>query len=111
MALLLALPKVSSPAEPLPLPELSPRGLEPWMATALFGTVAELKALLDGGLDPNSKTAEGTSLLMMAVRDVNKVKLLISRGADAGAKAKTGFTALTAASTYGGNFESLKVLL
>jgi ankyrin repeat protein len=111
MALLAALPKVARPAVPLPLPELSARGIEPWMATALFGTVAELKALLDGGLDPNSKTAEGTSLLMMAVRDVNKVKLLISRGADVGARAKTGFTALTVASTYGGTSESLKELL
>jgi ankyrin repeat protein len=111
MALLAALPKVARPAVPLPLPELSPRGVEPWMATAMFGTIAELRAQLDTGLDPNSKTAEGTTLLMMAVRDVNKVKLLISRGADAGAKAKTGFTALTVASTYGGTSESLKVLL
>jgi ankyrin repeat protein len=111
MALLAALPKAPIPARPLSLPDVSPRGLEPWMATALFGTVAELKALLDAGLDPDSKTAGGTTLLMMAVRDVNKVKLLISRGADLGAKAKTGFTALTVASTYGGISESLKALL
>jgi ankyrin repeat protein len=111
MALLSGLPKVTKPAEALPLPELSPRGIESWMSTALFGTGAELKALLDGGLDPNSKTAEGTTLLMMTVRDVNKVKLLISRGADAEAKAKTGFTALTVVSTYAGTSESMKVLL
>jgi uncharacterized protein len=42
---------------------------------------------------------------------VEKVKLLLSRGADPGAKAKTGFTGLTVASTYGGTSGSLKALL
>jgi ankyrin repeat protein len=111
MALIAALPKAAAPAFPLPVPELSPPGLQPWMTTALFGTVAELKAQLEGGLDPNSKTAEGTTLLMMAANDAGKVKLLISRGADARSQAKTGFTALHVASTYGGTSESLKALL
>lgn len=111
MALMLALPKTASPPVPLPVTALEPKGLKPWMETALFGTAGELKAQLDAGLDPNSQTAEGTSLLMMAATDPEKVKLLIDRGADVRAKAKTGFTALMIASTYLGTSESAKLLL
>jgi ankyrin repeat protein len=111
MALMLALPKMVAPALPQPLTALAPKGLEPWMETALFGTAAELKALLDAGLDPNSKSAEGTTLLMMAAPDAEKVKLLIGRGADVRAKAKSGFTALVVATTYLGSSESVKLLL
>jgi len=111
MALMLTLPKATAPAVPQPLTALDPKGLEPWMETALFGSAAELKAQLDAGLDPNSKSADGTTLLMMAAPDAQKVKLLISRGADARSKAKTGFTALMVATTYLGTSESVKLLL
>ena len=111
MALMLALPEAANPPAPQPLDVLSPTGLEPWAETALFGTAAELKAKLDGGLDPNSKTQEGTTLLMMAAHDPTKVKLLIDRGADVRAKAKTGYTALMVATTYTGTSESVKLLL
>jgi len=111
MALLLALPKAANPSAPQPVAALSPQGLEPWMETALFGTTEELKARLDGGLDPNSKTPEGTTLLMMAAHDAEKVKLLIDRGADVRAKAKSGFTALMVATTYFGSSQSVKLLL
>ncbi len=111
MALMLALPKAATPSAPQPVAALSPKGLKPWMETALLGTAAELKAQLDGGLDPNSKTPEGTTLLMMAAHDAEKVKLLIDRGADVRAEAKTGFTALMVATTYLGTSESVKLLL
>jgi uncharacterized protein len=48
----------------------------------LFGTANDLKALLDAGLDPNSKTERGTTPLMMAAPDVDTVRLLVARGAD-----------------------------
>lgn len=111
MALMLALPRASTPAVPQPLPSLVPQGIQPWMKTALFGTASELKALLDGGLDVNSKTPEGTTLLMMAAPDAEKVQLLIDRGADVRAQAKTGFTALMVATTYLGSSQSVKLLL
>jgi ankyrin repeat protein len=84
---------------------------EPWMETALFGSVAELKLLLERGLDPNSKTAAGSTLLMMAAADPEKVRLLLGAGADARAKAKSGFTALMAASLFQGSAASAKQLL
>jgi ankyrin repeat protein len=111
MALMLALPKTATPSAPKPLPALAPKGLKPWMETTLLGTAAELKAQLDAGLDPNSQTPEGTSLLMMAAKDPDKVKLLIDRGADARAKAKSGYTALMVATTFLGTSESVKLLL
>ncbi len=111
MALMLALPRAATPAVPQPLTALDPAGLQPWMETALFGTAADLKTALDNGLDPNTKSAEGTSLLMMAAPDAAKIKLLADRGADVRAKAKSGFTALMVDSTYLGSSESVKLLL
>jgi ankyrin repeat protein len=110
MALMLALPKTVTPSAPLPLPTIAPKGVQPWMETGLFGTAAELKTQLAGGLDPNSKTPEGTTLLMMAAHDAEKVKLLIDSGADVRAKAKSGFTALMVATTYFGTSTSVKLL-
>jgi hypothetical protein len=111
MALMLALPKtVTTPASQAPA-TLSPTGVKPWMETALFGTAAGLKAQLEAGLDPNSRTPGGTTLLMMAAPDAEKVKLLIDRGADVRAKAKSGFTALMVATTYFGTAPSVKLLL
>ncbi|MBI1792182.1 MAG: ankyrin repeat domain-containing protein [Acidobacteria bacterium] len=111
LAVMRALDKVDHPAAPLPLPELAPKDPKPWMETVLFGTAGQLKAHLDHGLDPNTKTAEGTSLLMAAAPDAAKVKLLVERGADVKAKAKSRYTALMCASLYRGTSDILKVLL
>ena len=111
MALMLTLPKAASPRAPDPLPGLAPKGVQPWMEKAMFGTVEELKAQLDAGLDPNSKTADGTTLAMSVAYDAAKLRLLIGRGADVKAKAKTGFDALMVAATYRDTAESLQLLL
>jgi hypothetical protein len=60
-------------------------------------TAGELRAALDGGLSPNAATSEGTTLLMMASADIEKVRLLVDRGADVNRAAKTGFTPLMVA--------------
>jgi ankyrin repeat protein len=111
MALMLMLPKVAAPPMPQPLPGLSPKGVEPWMEKAMFGTVEELEGQLTAGLDPNSRTANGTTLAMTVAHDPAKLKLLIHRGADVKAKAKTGYTALMVATTYRGTAESVQLLL
>jgi ankyrin repeat protein len=111
MALMLALPKSPAPSSPQPPAALSPTGPKPWMETALFGTPAELQAQLDAGLDPNSKTPEGTTLLMMAAPDVEKMKILIDHGADVRAKAQSGYTALMVTTTYFGSSPSVRLLL
>ena len=111
MALSYALPPASSPAEPLPLPELSPTGVEAWMETALFGTAEELSRLLNNGLDPNSATPEGTTLLMAASTNADMIALLTEAGANVNAKAKSGFTALHAAASHRGSARAVRVLL
>jgi ankyrin repeat protein len=110
MALMMALPKAVSPVAHQP-PAIAAAPAEPWAQTALFGTAKDLKVLLNRGLDPNSKTAEGTTLLMMSANDPKKIELLISQGAEIRTPAKSGFTALMVATTYRGTSRSVKALI
>jgi ankyrin repeat protein len=82
-----------------------------WVETALFGSVANLRALLDAGLDPNAATKEGTSVLMFSVNDARKVRLLLERGADVNHKAQSGATALFVAANLRGNIDAFSLLL
>lgn len=106
-ALMQAIP---AKAAPRTLSEFAPAEAE-WMAVALNGRAADLKKLLDAGMKPDSKTAEGTTALMMAARDLEKVRRLVERGADVNARAATGITPLTAAAQYPGNVEVVRLLL
>ena len=100
MALMSALPQKAHTPQPAAVHEDVPT----WARTALFGSARELAALLDGGLDPNSKTKNGTTLLMLSAPSADKVQLLLARGA---------FTegALTIAASYRGTAESVRALL
>jgi ankyrin repeat protein len=111
MALMLALPKAEKPAPAPALAELEPKGVQPWMRTALFGTPKEFQSLLDRGLDLASHTEGGTTLLMLAAPDPVKMKMLLDRGVDVNAKAKTGYTALMIASLYRGSRDAVQLLL
>jgi ankyrin repeat protein len=87
---------------PEPLPGVAPQDVEPWAETMLFGTTADVKKLLDAGLDPNAATKSGgTTALMMAAPDVDKMRLLIDRGANVNARSETKYTALMVAAQYG----------
>ncbi len=78
-----------------------PAGIEPWVETALFGSLADLRRLLDAGLDPNAATAAGgTTLLMAAAPDVEKMRALLDRGANVNARAKSRYSALMVAAQY-----------
>jgi ankyrin repeat protein len=106
MALLRSLPETphefgSSPGPPIEAG---------WERTALFGSVAQLRALLDAGLSPDTSTKNGTSMLMMAAPDAGKVQLLLSRGANAKARSPAGIDALTIASAYRGTAASIQLL-
>jgi ankyrin repeat protein len=115
MALLSALPE--SPNRIGPQESTSSTTADPpsWLRVALFGTAQQLATLLDSGLDPNSRTNKnGTTVLMAAAPDAEKVRLLLERGADAKARVATGAAAndaLTIASVYRGTAPSLRVLL
>jgi ankyrin repeat protein len=101
----IALAYATGPAKkviPEPLPGVAPQNVEPWAEIVLFGTAADVKKLLDGGLDPNAATKSGgTTALMMAAPDAEKMKLLIDRGARVNARSETKYTALMVAAQYG----------
>jgi ankyrin repeat protein len=82
-----------------------------WIRTALFGTSQQLAALLDAGIDPNTKTDRGTTLLMMAAPDADKVKLLLARGADPKARGASNIDAVGIAAAYRGTADSIRALL
>jgi ankyrin repeat protein len=111
MALANALPPIR-PASPQPLPETVPSNVEPWVETALFGSVADLRRLLDQGLNPNSATRSGgTTLLMAAAPDAEKMRLLLDRGADVNARAQSRFSALMVAAQYQDSTAAITLLL
>ena len=109
MALAAALP--AKPAAPLPVTAATVRGELPWMSTVLFGSTADLDRALKTGLDPNAASAGGTTVLMMAAHDPEKVKLLLARGAKATARAKSGYDALMIASLFRRNTAAMTLLL
>ena len=110
----MALATALGPAKPNPvvLKEAEPAAIEPWAETLLFGGTADVKKLLDGGLDPNSATqAGGITALMLAAPDVEKMKLLIDRGANADARANNRYSALLVAAQYPGSGAAMNLLL
>lgn len=101
-----------SPPARAPDPGLVARvGLEPVHVAALFGTIDELRAELDAGASPNAVGPGGVTPLMMAVRDLQKVDLLIERGAEIDATSDRGYTALGIASGTSGLEDVLARLL
>lgn len=110
IALAQTLPRVE--AKLPPLKEAEPQGIEPWAETMLFGSVADVKRLLDGGFDPNSVTKSGgTTALMLAAPDFAKMKLLLDRGANADARARDRYSALLVAADYPGSSAAMNLLL
>jgi ankyrin repeat protein len=109
MALALSLPKIPSRESRTSEPDEEP--LPAWSRTALFGTAAELQKLLDGGLDPNSADRDGTTILMMAAPDPEKVRVLLAADAKAGAKSKSRVTPLMVAAAYRAGPETVQLLI
>jgi ankyrin repeat protein len=108
MALMLSLPEKASALKVNPQWAFA---AEPWMETVVHGSVADLEKALDGGLNPNTATPEGLSMLMLAASQPEKVQLLLRRGADAQARMKNGFTTVLVASSYGGSRPVLEALV
>jgi ankyrin repeat protein len=100
------------PVPPPPLPETEPINVEPWVETMIFGTADEVKRLLDGGFSPNAATRSGgTTALMMAAPNVDKMRLLLDRGADVNARASSRFSALMVAAQYQEGDAAINLLL
>jgi len=94
------------------LKEADPAAIEPWAETLLFGSIADVKKLLDGGFDANSTSkAGGLTALMLAAPDAAKMKLLLDHGANADARAKNRFSPLLVAAQYPGSSAAMNLLL
>jgi len=100
MGLMSSLPVVAPDARALARQTIAVEGELPWMKTALFGTATELRAELDAGLAATASSAKGTTVLMMAVPDAGKSRLLLERGADVKAESESRHTALMLAANY-----------
>ena len=111
MALLEALPVRVADATVLDGLPIDTPTEQPWMRTALFGTVGELQGRLDQGLDANSRTKAGTTALMMAAQDADKVRLLLARGADVTALSDARHSALMVSANHVGSLPAMRLLL
>jgi ankyrin repeat protein len=95
-----------------PLEEAKPTEVEDWVEKVLFGSVSDLKAMLDHGFDPNSATKSGgTTALMLAAPNFEKMKLLLDRGANVNARSKTRYSALLVTAQYPRSAEAMNLLL
>jgi ankyrin repeat protein len=107
LALLSSLPgkETASPPAPVTTAVFPPGPAFRW---ALFGASGDAAM---NGVDVNATTANGTSLLMAAAADAEKVRRLLARGADARYRAPSGYDALTVAASYRMNAPSIDALL
>jgi ankyrin repeat protein len=81
------------------------------MGATLFGGADLVKLLLDRGADPNRSGVGGTTALMWAVPNVEKVRLLVSHGANVNARSETDRTAFLVAASYPRTLDVLRLLL
>ncbi len=81
------------------------------MAAVLFADAAMVDVLLKHGADANQTGAGGTTALMWAVPNLEKVRLLVARGANVNARSATERTALLAAAAYPRTVDLLRFLL
>ena len=94
-----------------PLREAEGENVDPWVEKVLFGSPAELRAMLDKKFDANSATKGGTTALMLAMPDLEKARLLLEHGADVNGRSKSRYSALLVAAQYPGSTPVLRFLL
>jgi cytochrome c len=99
IALLSGMPATSSTPPPAPVAEPLPINPAGAMRAALFGTVERLSSYSQTDLQVGVATPNGTTILMAAAPDADKVRLLLARGADATFRSPAGTDAATAAAS------------
>jgi ankyrin repeat protein/mono/diheme cytochrome c family protein len=91
--------------------ERGPLGATPLMYAALYGDSTLLAAMLQAGGDPNIRNDSGSTALMWAIEDIDKVRLLLDRGADANAVSAFARTPLMLATGLGRSEPLVKLLM
>jgi ankyrin repeat protein len=99
-------------AQRLPLADVQPTAIESWVETAMLGSVGDLQNLLDQGLSPDASTrVGGITLLMLALPGVDKVRLLLDRGANVNARSGRQYSALLIGAQYRESTAAMRLLL
>jgi len=88
-----------------------PRGNSPLMYAAALGSLESMRLLLEAGADPNAANAFDATPLMWCAGDAAKVRLLLSKGANADARSKLGRSALMIAAAYDGAADAARLLI
>jgi ankyrin repeat protein len=86
-------------------------GDTPLMDAAVYSASGCMKLLLDRGADPNARDKRGGTALMRSVWDLEKVRLLLARGAEVDAASALGIRALMVAANRAGASDVVKLLL
>jgi len=86
-------------------------GATPLMMAALYGDAPLMTDLLDQGASPNVWNDAGATALMWSVGDLDKVKLLVARGADVNARSNDGRSPIVIAAGIRGNRDVVSLLL
>jgi ankyrin repeat protein len=87
------------------------RGITPLMISALTGSPASMKLLIERGADVNAKNAFDSTALMWSVTDLEKVKMLVEQGANVNATSKQGNTPLLLAARSDRSASIVKYLI
>jgi ankyrin repeat protein len=87
------------------------RGATPLMYAAAFGSIEELKLLLDAGADLNAKNSFNATALICAAGDPVKSRMLIEHGADVNVQSQQGRTPLMVAASRDGNAGLVRLVL
>lgn len=87
------------------------RGRTPLMQAAAAGSIEAMRLLVSAGARVNAADNSGITPLMFGVRDLDKVRFLLDRGADSTAKSSQGQTALLIAASTAGSTEVVRALV
>ncbi len=87
------------------------RGATPLMYAAAVGSPAMMGQLITAGADVNAVTSFDATALMWCANNLEKVRILLDRGANVNAHAKSDQTPLSIAAAHDGNIEIVRLLV
>jgi ankyrin repeat protein len=87
------------------------RGNTPLMYASAVGSQNMMRKLLSAGADVKSRNNFDSTALLWCTNDLEKVRLLVDKGADVNARTRRGMSPLSIAATHASNVAVIKLLL